>query len=57
MKSFTGVLRAQIQMCPTAPPMRLAIPNPNPKTHPNPNPIFSPNPNLFLNENKNDTGI
>jgi len=24
---------------PTAPPMRLLIPNPNPKTHPNPNPL------------------
>jgi len=45
---------------PTAPPMRLPIPNPNtnpnPKTHPNPNPIFNPNPTLFLKENKNDTG-
>ena len=30
------------------PPMRLPIPNPNPKTHPNPNPIFSPNPNPFF---------
>jgi len=33
---------------PTAPPMRLPIPNPNPKTHPNPNPIFNPNPNPFF---------
>jgi len=43
-------------MCvPAAPPIRLPIPNPNPRTHPNP--IFIPNPNLFLKENKNDTGI
>jgi len=55
----TGVLRAHNLTAPTAPPMRLPIPNsnPNPKTHPNPNPIFNPNPNLFLKENKNDTGI
>jgi len=50
---------------PTAPPMRLPIPNLNPnrnlKTHPidltlflN---IFNPNSNPFLKENKNDTGI
>jgi len=50
-------LRAQIQLWPTAPPMRLPIPNPNPKTHPNPNPIFSRNPNPFLKENKNDSRI
>jgi len=54
---LTGVLRAQIQLCPTAPPMRLPIPNPNPKSHPNPNPIFSPNPNPFWKKNKYDTGI
>ena len=40
---------------PTAPAMRLPIPNRNP------NPIFqnifNPNPNPFLKENKNDTGI
>ena len=45
MKSFdrtSRVLRAHIQLCPTAPPMRLPIPNPNP------NPISSPNPNLFF---------
>jgi len=38
-----------IEMCvstaPAVPPMRLPIPNPNPKTHPNPNHIFNPNPN------------
>jgi len=45
-------------MCaPAAPPIRLSIQNPNPRTHPNPNPIFNPNPNPFLKENKNDTGI
>jgi len=54
---LTGVLRAQIELCPTTPTMRLPIPNPNPKIQPNPNTIFSPNPNLFLKENKNDTGI
>jgi len=53
----TGVLRAQHPTVPTAPPMRLPIPNPNPKTHPNPKPYFNPNPNPFLKENKNDTGI
>ena len=57
MKSFDRRLASEIQLCPTAPHMRLSIPNPNPKTHPNPNTIFSPNPNPFLKENKNDTGI
>jgi len=41
-------------VCSTAPPMMLPIPNPktnlnpNPKTYPNPNPIFNPNPNPFF---------
>jgi len=48
MKSFDRRLRAQIKLCPTAPPMKLPIPNPNPKTHRNPNPIFNPNPNPFF---------
>jgi len=46
---ITGVLRAHHPTVPTAPPIRLPIPNPNhnpnPKTHPNHNPIFNPNPN------------
>jgi len=33
---------------PSAPPMMLPIPNPNPKTNPNPNPIFNLNPNPFF---------
>jgi len=44
----TAVLQAHHPTVPTAPSMRLPIPNPNPKTHPNSNPIFNPNPNLFL---------
>ena len=41
----TGVLRPHGSTVLAAPPIRLPIPNPNPKTHPNPNPIINPNPN------------